>query len=167
MATHSSVLAWRIPGMGEPGGLPSMGLHRVGHDWGNLAAVAANAEVVKAAVSIPGLGRSLGGEHGNPLQYSCLENPKDSRVWQATIHRVAKTQAGLKLFSMHTRKGATGFLGCLLLRTPLSFFCALWTFCLKWNVWLLGMASVPTYLTIDITHLLCTLVPSYPWFFFP
>ena len=32
MATHSSVLAWRIPGMGKPGGLPSMGLHRVGHD---------------------------------------------------------------------------------------------------------------------------------------
>ena len=32
MATHSSVLAWRIPGVGEPGGLPSMGLHRVGHD---------------------------------------------------------------------------------------------------------------------------------------
>ena len=32
MATHSSVLAWRIPGMGEPGGLPSVGLHRVGHD---------------------------------------------------------------------------------------------------------------------------------------
>ena len=32
MATHSSVLAWRIPGMGEPGGLPSMGSHRVGHD---------------------------------------------------------------------------------------------------------------------------------------
>ena len=40
MATHSSVLAWRIPGMGEPGGLPSMGLHRVGHDWGYLAAAA-------------------------------------------------------------------------------------------------------------------------------
>ena len=38
MATHSSVLAWRIPGMGEPGGLPSMGLHRVRHDWSNLAA---------------------------------------------------------------------------------------------------------------------------------
>ena len=39
MATHSSVLAWRIPGMGEPGGLPSMGLHGVGHNWGGLAAV--------------------------------------------------------------------------------------------------------------------------------
>ena len=41
MATHSSVLAWRIPGTGEPGGLPSMGLHRVGHDWSDLAAEAA------------------------------------------------------------------------------------------------------------------------------
>ena len=39
--THSSVLAWRIPGMGEPGGLPSMGSHRVGHHWNKLAAAAA------------------------------------------------------------------------------------------------------------------------------
>ena len=37
MATHSSVLAWRIPGMGETGGLPSLGSHRVGHDWSDLA----------------------------------------------------------------------------------------------------------------------------------
>ena len=41
MAAHSSVLAWRIPGTGEPGGLPSMGSHRVGHDWSDLAAAAA------------------------------------------------------------------------------------------------------------------------------
>ena len=41
MATHSSVLAWRIPGTGEPGGLPPMGSHRVGHDWSDLAAAAA------------------------------------------------------------------------------------------------------------------------------
>ena len=40
MATHSSILAWRIPGMGEPGGLPSMGSHRVRHDWSDLAAAA-------------------------------------------------------------------------------------------------------------------------------
>ena len=40
MATHSSVLAWGIPGTGEPGGLPSMGLHKVRHDWSNLAAAA-------------------------------------------------------------------------------------------------------------------------------
>ena len=38
MATHSSILAWRIPGTGEPGGLPSMGSHRVRHDWSDLAA---------------------------------------------------------------------------------------------------------------------------------
>ena len=37
MATHSGVLAWRIPGMGEPGGLPSMGSHKVGHDGSGLA----------------------------------------------------------------------------------------------------------------------------------
>ena len=39
-ATHSSVLAWRIPGSAEPGGLPSMGLHRVGYDWSDLATAA-------------------------------------------------------------------------------------------------------------------------------
>ena len=41
MATHSNILAWRIPGTEEPGGVPSMGLHRVGHDWSDLAAAAA------------------------------------------------------------------------------------------------------------------------------
>ena len=45
MATHSSILAWEIPGMGEPGGLPSMGSHRVGHDRSDLAAAAAAAWV--------------------------------------------------------------------------------------------------------------------------
>ena len=45
MATYSSVLAWRIPGTGELGGLPSMGSHRVGHDQSNLAAAAAATEV--------------------------------------------------------------------------------------------------------------------------
>ena len=48
MATHSSVPAWRIPGMAEPGGLPSMGSHRVGHDWSDLAAAAAACYTVGA-----------------------------------------------------------------------------------------------------------------------
>ena len=47
MATHSSVLAWRIPGTGEPSGLPSMGSHRVGHDWSDLAAAAAVIPIMK------------------------------------------------------------------------------------------------------------------------
>ena len=46
MATHSSVLGWRIPGTGEPGGLLSLGSHRVGHDWSDLAAAAAAAALV-------------------------------------------------------------------------------------------------------------------------
>ena len=49
----------------------------------------ANAGNVRDVSSIPGLGRSLGGEHGNPLQYSCVENPMDRRAWPATVHRVA------------------------------------------------------------------------------
>ena len=44
MATHSSILAWRIPGTGDPGGLPSLGLHRVGHDRSDLAAATTQSE---------------------------------------------------------------------------------------------------------------------------
>jgi len=45
---------------------------------------------------IPGSGRSPGVKNGNPLQYSCLENPMDGRVWRAAVHRVAKNQTQLK-----------------------------------------------------------------------
>ena len=50
VATHSSVLAWRIPGMGEPGGLPSMGSHRVGQNGSDLAAAAAAAVAAETLV---------------------------------------------------------------------------------------------------------------------
>ena len=46
--------------------------------------------------SIPGLGRSLGGGHGNPLQYSCLENPMDRGAWWATVHWVTESRTRLK-----------------------------------------------------------------------
>ena len=93
MATHSSVLAWRIPGMGEPGGLPSLGSHRVRHDWSDLAVVAAvvkegafqmalvikkpltNAGDIRDKGSIPGLGKYPDGGHGHPLQYACWRIP--------------------------------------------------------------------------------------------
>ena len=52
--------------------------------------------------SILGSGRSLGGGNGNPLQYSCLENPTDRGAWWATVHRVAQSQTQLKKISMHT-----------------------------------------------------------------
>ena len=51
MATHSSVLAWRIPGTEEPGGLPSMGSHRVGHDSSDLAAAAVLLERLESLVT--------------------------------------------------------------------------------------------------------------------
>ena len=51
-----------------------------------------NAEDVRDADSVPGWGRSLEGGHGNPLQYSCLENPMDRGTWWATVLRVAKNQ---------------------------------------------------------------------------
>jgi len=51
---------------------------------------AANAEDIRDVGSIPGSGRSPGGGHGNPLQYSCLENPTGRGTWKAIVYRVAK-----------------------------------------------------------------------------
>ena len=54
--------------------------------------LAANAGGIRETRLIPGSGRSLGGGHGNPLQYSCLENPKDRGAWLATVHGFTKNQ---------------------------------------------------------------------------
>ena len=62
----------------------------------------ANAGDVRDTGSIPGSGRFPVGGHGNPLQYSCLENPLDRGAWWATVHRFAKSQTRLKQHSMHT-----------------------------------------------------------------
>ena len=51
---------------------------------------------------IPGLGRSPGEGNGNPLQYSCLENPRDRGAWWAAVHRVTQSRTRLKQLSMHT-----------------------------------------------------------------
>ena len=55
-----------------------------------------NAGDVRDAGSIPGSGRFPGGGDGNPLQYSCLENPMDRRAWRATVHKVTESQTRLK-----------------------------------------------------------------------
>ena len=55
----------------------------------------ANARKAGDVGSIPGSGRSPGGENGSPLQYSCLENPMDRGVWQATVHGISKSQTRL------------------------------------------------------------------------
>ena len=61
---------------------------------------------------IPGSARSLGGGHGNPLQYFYLENPMDRGAWQATVHRVAKSWTQLKRLSTHTARVLRWFEGC-------------------------------------------------------
>ena len=60
---------------------------------------ASNAGDEREVGSIPGSGRSPGGGHGNPLQYSCLENPMDRGAWRAMVHRVAKGQTRLSNFT--------------------------------------------------------------------
>ena len=78
------------------------GLNRC-HLWDGASQVALEVKNLPANAgdtdSIPGSGRSLGGRHGNPLQYSCLENPMDRGGWWATVYRVAKSQKRLKWLS--------------------------------------------------------------------
>ena len=69
----------------------------------------ANAGDIRDPGSIPGLGRSLGEGHDNPLQYSCLENPVNRGAWWATVHRVAQSQTLLnRLSTQHTRRCGGG-----------------------------------------------------------
>ena len=81
MAPHSSTLAWKIPWMEEPGGLQSLGSLRVGYDW---------------ATSFHFSLSCIGEGNGNPLQYSCLENPRDEGAWWAAIYGVTQRWTRLK-----------------------------------------------------------------------
>ena len=84
MATHSNTLAWKIPWTEEPGRLQSMGSLRVGHDW---------------ATSLSCIGEG----NGNPLQCSCLENPRDGGAWWAAVYGVAQSRTWLKRLSSSSR----------------------------------------------------------------
>ena len=67
MATHSSWVAWRIPGTGEPGGLPSMGSHRVGHNWSDLAVAAKVAYFPRAISNVSSFIKHQAGNHFSPM----------------------------------------------------------------------------------------------------
>ena len=111
---HHRVRGWApdsVSGVESWLSLPPVGV--LMHNWMSLWVVAvvvknplANAGDLRDAGSIPGLGRSAEEEHGNALQYSCLENPMDRGPQQARVRRVAKSQTRLKQLSMHTH-------GCL------------------------------------------------------
>ena len=68
------------------------GIYRTSHVALVVKNLPANAGDERDAGSVPGLGRSPGGGHRNPLQYSCLENPMDRGAWRATVHGVTKRQ---------------------------------------------------------------------------
>ena len=94
MATHSSVLAWRIPGTGEPGGLLSMGLHRVGYDWSDLIVVVVDVNNNnKNLVTDPAAGKFFPGNVGGCSQLIWSYLPDQSnQLWseppfKATEHR--------------------------------------------------------------------------------
>ena len=85
MATHSSVLAWRIPGTGEPGGLPSMGSHRVGHDWSDLATAAALSSTT-VVYWVPVTSKALGSSKSGRCSYwhhSSLPS------WKSGVHIIS------------------------------------------------------------------------------
>ena len=81
VAPHSSTLAWKTPWTEEPARLQSMGSIRVGHDW---------------ATSLSLFTSRIGEGNGNPLQCSCLENPRDGAAWWAPVYGVAQGQTRLK-----------------------------------------------------------------------
>ena len=82
MAPHSSTFAWKIPWTEEPGGLQSMGSLGVRHDW-------------VASLSLSWIGEG----NGNPLQCSCLENPRDGGAWWAAVSGVAHSRTRLRDFT--------------------------------------------------------------------
>ena len=96
MATHSSILAWRIPW--TISSIVSQSQTRLGcfhFDFPDGSDGKESASNAGDLGLIPGLGRSPGGGNGNPLQYSCLENPLDGEAWQATVHGVRRSQTRL------------------------------------------------------------------------
>ena len=76
----------------------------------------ANARNIRDAGSIPGLGRSPGGGHGNSLQYSCLENPMDREPWQATVNKVSKSWTRLNMNASVDKHGFSHFSSILFLK---------------------------------------------------
>ena len=85
--------------------LPLGDLPDTGIEWASQAALVVknppdNAGDLRDVGLIPGSGRSPGGGHSNPVQYSCLENPMDRGVWRAMAHRIAKSWTRLKQFNM-------------------------------------------------------------------
>jgi len=93
MAPHSNTLTWKIPWTEELGRLQSMGSLRVRHDW-----------ATSLSLSLSYIGEG----NGNPLQCSCLENPRDEGAWWAAIYGIAQSQTRLKRLSSTAQSRGLG-----------------------------------------------------------
>ena len=102
LAPHSSILAWKIPWTEDPGGLQSMGLLGVGHGW-------------VTSLSLLCIGEG----NGNPLQCSCLENPRDGGAWWAAVYVVTQSRTRLKRLS----SSSSNHLDMYLIKTLIGLVC--------------------------------------------
>ena len=90
MATHSSVLSWRIPGTVEPDGLPSVGLHRVGHNWSDLVAVAVSATEVDVFLEFPCFFKDPKDNIGILISCSSAFSKSSLHIWKFLVHMLLK-----------------------------------------------------------------------------
>ena len=127
MATHSSVLAWRIPGTGKPGGLPSMGSHRVGHDWHDLAAAARK--------YLKSLCHSAPSPYPNTKRFYCsylistFSPPTACFFFFSFFKKRLKSKVTLRLFNTDSSKSAARTEECL------KHEHKVWEFCLfQWTM---------------------------------
>ena len=118
MAPHSSTLAWKIPWAKEPGRLQSMESLGVGHDW---------------ATSLSLFTSCIGEGNGNPLQCSCLENPREGGAWWAAVYGVTQSWTQLKQLSRSSSKGLYLLLPLSPLHSLLDFHWSSCTSLLHWT----------------------------------
>ena len=105
MATHSSVLAWRIPGMGKPGGLPSMGSHRIRHDWSDLAAATENPGIYRSTFKVLRYVDFPGGPSGK--EPACQKRQETKETWFQSLGWEDALEEGM---ATHSRMLACGML---------------------------------------------------------
>ena len=133
MAPHSSTLAWKIPWTEEPGRLQSMGSLRVGYDWATWLHFSL---------------LCIGEGNGNPLQCSCLENPRDGGAWWAVVYGVAQSRTRLKRLSSSNSKHTE--INCLS-RCPIK----------EWYLYLSDFPKVLFDFHLSNTYLLIPVLPLF------
>ena len=153
MAPHSSTLAWKIPWTEEPGRLQSTGLLRVGHDW-----------VTSLSLSCIGEG------NGNPLQCSCLENPRDGGAWCVAVYGVTQSWTWLKWLSSSScsSKGIYPVVGLLghsfapsfFFKESTSFFCGKMPSII--NYWEMQIKNTIRY-HLTLFSVSCSVMPDSLW----